>query len=169
MGSRLLQQDRQVPKLTVRLATEDDAQYLASRLRQADVDEVDAAQEMFTPYGVLSTGVYRSRPCMTGLFDGIPAAMFGVTPIPASSSGLIWLLGTDAITDNWRPFLRASRPWLVELSLGYRSLLNAVDERNVAHVRWLQWLGFTFINRRFTSAGLPFLDFVYLCAPPSPR
>ncbi len=81
-------------------------------------------------------------------------------------TGAVWLLGSDALT---QPPLR--RQFLVEGTVyldtlhRFRPLLwNVVDERNTLHVRWLKWMGFTFINRHpyYGAEQRPFLEFVRL-------
>ena len=39
---------------------------------------------------------------------------------------------------------------------------NYVDARNVVHIKWLKWLGFTIINKhnQFGIGRIPFYEFV---------
>jgi hypothetical protein len=92
--------------------------------------------------------------------------MFGAVPC-SDLDGDVWLLGTDALAT--RPlagqFLRQSRFWLTALHEGCAPILhNVIDARNTLHIRWLQWLGFTFIKRHevFGVEGRPFLEFMRL-------
>lgn len=115
---------------------------IASRMRQADRDEVFAASGR-SPASALSISYRLSRFRMTGMVNGRPEVMFGVTDLNIlGGMGAPWLLGTDAVEDNYVAFLRRSVGWKRQLSDRYSILRNFVDMRNTASVRWLQWLGF---------------------------
>jgi hypothetical protein len=148
----------------VRPSAARDAIDMAPRLRVEDMAEIAAASGR-PPVEALGEGFACSRPCFTVEYNGRPAAMFGVVPSPDTEFprlGVVWLLGTDAVRVFGRPFLRHSREWLVRACEGYDVVGNFVDERNTAHVRWLKWLGFTFLKRHehFGRLGLPFMEFV---------
>lgn len=69
--------------------------------------------------------------------------MFGVGDINIlTGTGCPWLLGTDAVADHYRLFLRQSLRWKEQLLGSYEVLRNAVDDRNEVSKRWLQWMGF---------------------------
>jgi len=96
--------------------------------------------------------------------SGLGAGMFGVRD-EGNGVGRIWLSGTDELVTMKRQFIRESRRYLVGMESMYKLLHNEIDERNTLHIRWLQWLGFTFI-RRIPEHGvqrLPFLEFIKLC------
>jgi hypothetical protein len=81
--------------------------------------------------------------------------------------GRIWLIGTDElVTKPLRSqFIRECPRYLAGMERMYKLLHNEIDERNTLHIRWLQWLGFTFI-RRIPEHGvqrLPFWEFTKLC------
>ena len=71
-------------------------------------------------------------------------AQSGLTPRES------WMLGRDEmltdVHDKWE-FLRQSRIHLANLHAMYPVLFNFVDARNTVHLRWLRWMGFTFISR----------------------
>jgi hypothetical protein len=55
------------------------------------------------------------------------------------------------------------KSYLVQtLQQNYDVLFNLVDERNTLHIRWIQWCGFTFVNRHpaLGAEQRPFLEFV---------
>tara|TARA_Y100001963_G_scaffold83655_1_gene115939 strand:- start:3694 stop:4032 length:339 start_codon:yes stop_codon:yes gene_type:complete len=110
------------------------------------------------------TGYENSDIPFTILADGVPAAMFGAGPA-ASGVGVIWLLGTDLLLGNTTRFLRESRFWMEQCARPYKLLFNYVDARNTVHIRWIEWLGFTFINQHddFGVERRPFLEFVRIC------
>lgn len=110
-------------------------------------------------------GFHYSKPCLTVDDEhGNPCLMMGVVPTEDPMVGAIWLLSSDIITRHPVTFLRQSKPMLQRFHQDYPVLCNAVDARNTVHIKWLKWLGFTFIN---TVSGdgegnLPFHTFVRL-------
>ena len=80
--------------------------------------------------------------------------MFGVSPHFEEGIGFIWLLGTDEIKDISWQFLRESREWLEKISSPYKMVCNMVHEENTVHIKWLKFLGFTFLKRT-----KPFIEF----------
>ena len=79
--------------------------------------------------------------------------MFGVAPRD-EDIGFIWLLGTDEIKDISWQFLRESREWLEKISSPYKMVCNMVHEENTVHIKWLKFLGFTFLKHT-----KPFIEF----------
>lgn len=133
----------------VRPSTEADVEYLAVRLRSADVEELAASG--WTPFDSLSYGLHKGLVCLTMLDPcGVPLGMVGVCPSHEGFDdfGVIWLLGTDEITTHQKRFLRQSLPVLTEFykQTGCRAFYNRTYYKNKIHHRWLKWLGFTFIN-----------------------
>lgn len=151
---------KQITDLSVRRSIPADCEYLARHLRQPDHDEVKAVLGVVTPEALLFSMQHTERPYT--IIDGdTPAGIFGVAPVEPGV-GAIWLLGTDALVHGkWR-FLRESKKWMAQVSEGYHLLFNYVDERNDLHIRWIAWLGFTFINRHqhYGAEQRPFLEFV---------
>lgn len=150
------------PKLlpTVRPSTQADAVDLAPLMRPEDAQEVFSASGK-SPLGALMAGLRESETCLTVEYDGKPAAMFGVVPgnIRDTALGYVWLLGSPAIEDFARDFLRESKDRLKELGEGYDVLTNYVDCRNQAHLRWLEWLGFEFgaVDEKYGIEQVPFI------------
>lgn len=115
---------------------------IARRMRRADREEVFAASGR-SPISALSFSYRHSSLTWTALFDGRPEVMWGVGDINILIGiGAPWLLGTDAVEENFRAFLRISRDWPAQLLSRYRLLRNVVDARNTVSLRWLEWLGF---------------------------
>lgn len=145
--------------IVFRSATEADATRLAATLRQQDSDECYAAfgkPEIALPYSV---GVSTQAICVS--LDGEPLAIFGW--LAEGLSARVWMLGSSTLTDDGRTyeFLAASREWVGRLNDAFPLLWNIIDSRNTAHIRWLRWLGFTFINKEPAGPlGLPFYTFV---------
>lgn len=131
--------------IDVRPTVKEDVLALAPRLRQADIDEVKAASGL-DPETALILSHQVSSECFT-VFGGCnQIAMFGVKQEDNPSIGRIWMLGSDEIHDHRFGFLRRSKAWVDHLQDRYPILYNYIDARNTVHIRWLQWLGFSFIN-----------------------
>lgn len=134
---------------------------MCRRLRPADLVELEAHGETNTLVALLRA-VRRSEKSYTVWLDDLPAAIFGVGRSPQDASvGVVWLLGTPEIETIKIQFLRESRKWLEEMSQGYDLLTNVVHEDNQLHIRWLKWLGMSFIRHQ-----PPFVEFVKICAFP---
>lgn len=148
------------PKHYVRLAEQRDVDYLATRLRVADLDEI-AANNGSSPREALQRGYETSTQCYVGVTDDRPFIIFGAGPVEQGVGG-VWGLGSDDIEAAKMSFLRQSRFWVDVMHKEYPLLFNYVDARNTFHIRWLRWLGFTFINKHphYGVAHLPFYEFV---------
>lgn len=156
---------------TVREYREGDVESLADRLRTADLHELRAVSSRST-IEVLHEGVEQSAPMCSIISDtGRVEGLFGV--IPEGVFGRIWMVGSDELTKNpiRRQFIRECRTFVDVLGRGYCAIGNVIDERNNVHIRWLQWMGFTFL-RRINNYGVesrPFLEFIKLCAWQPPQ
>jgi len=135
----------------VRFSSSDDLSYLSDHLRLADRKELEA--HGVPPLPALTMGFQSSLPCYTIEHGGTPIAMFGVAPRD-EDIGFIWLLGTDEISTISRQFLRESRDWLEKISSPYKMVCNMVHEENTVHIKWLKFLGFTFLKHT-----KPFIEF----------
>ena len=140
-------------KLSVRPSWPGDCVYLAKHLREADQNEVQAVCGECNLEALVFS--WAQTPDPLAIVEGeTPAGIFGVVPVEPGV-GAVWLVGTDAITHGRWSFLRESRQWL-------DLLFNYVDERNTVHLRWIEWLGFTFVARhtKYGYEQRPFLEFV---------
>lgn len=118
--------------------------YIAERMRAEDVAEV-MAMGGFSPREALDHSLAQNGHAWTALFDGEPAAIFGVIPISLLSDGAIaWLLGTNVLITHWRAFARRSREVVAELHARYPVLANAAYVNSTLSLRWLRWLGARF-------------------------
>lgn len=119
---------------------------IAARMRQADVDEVQASSGR-SALVALAFSYRKSSFARTVLVNGQPEMMFGVGDLNVLAGvGAPWLLGTDAVERNFRVFLRGSIDWRNQLLARYSVMRNLVDDRNVVSKRWLQWLGFRLLD-----------------------
>lgn len=75
-------------------------------------------------------------------------------------TGVPWLISTVHVERHPREFLRACRPLVADMLGRHHVLVNYVDARNHAAIRWLAWLGFKFEPAvSYGHQGLPFLPF----------
>jgi len=133
-------------------------------LRWEDRREIEQGTGMGAP-DVMVHGYVNSDPCFYARTVGDePVCLFGVVPYPGLPGvGAVWLLGTDMISQVPGQFLRVSRGWIRLMMRRYSVLENRADSRNETHIRWLQWVGFSFISEEpFGPFSLPFLEFVKL-------
>ena len=146
----------------LRPTTVDDVTFLAPNLRQADRNECLAATGR-EPLGVILDGLRLADTTMTMVAPtGIPVGIVGVGKSVIKDAGVIWLCATDDIEKYQMTFLRNSKKVLSLLQHDYLALHNCVDARNELHIKWLKWMGFTFINKH-ESWGVgqkPFLEFI---------
>ncbi|MDP6213163.1 MAG: DUF2833 domain-containing protein [Candidatus Thalassarchaeaceae archaeon] len=145
---------------TIRPSIHSDIFYVAHRMREEDVAEVRAAGGL-DPVQALIEGFKNSRQCYTAEWKGEPFIMFGVAPVD-DVSGAVWLLGTPTVTKARVAFLKESRRIIDEFHDDFPLLFNFVDARNKVHIRWIEWLGFTFINNHesFGFECREFLEFL---------
>lgn len=147
----------------VRLATEANAHALALDLRPEDAAEVRAMTGR-EPLESLLHGIQHSDvPLAIEDDDGTTIGLFGVVRVQQTPRvGTVWLLASPKLLKHWRKLARESRRWVESLQAQYDVLFNLVDERNAVHIRWIQWCGFTIVNRHpaLGAEQIPFLEFV---------
>jgi hypothetical protein len=148
--------------LRVRSTRAKDAEKLAPKLRQADIQEIQAATGE-SPLVALQNGISWSDSCYTIVDENDkPLALFGTVPDPNSKdTGRVWFLGSDELTKHSLLFLRNSHKWVEKLHQRYDILWNYIDARNEVHIRWLKWCGFKFIRRieKYGVEQRPFYEF----------
>ena len=145
-----------------------DAEKLAPHIREEDKLEVRSIfkEEDRSMVDLLKECIESSTPAITVEEDDRVIMMFGVSEYGDPDCGLVWLLGTDDIKRLWVPFLRQSHYWSNALfNISKKCLLfNRVCSKNELHVRWIKWLGFSFVQRldNYGHFGLPFYEFCKL-------
>lgn len=145
--------------LHVRPATDDDIVRLAPRLREADRQESLAT--LGEPLLALRVSRELSTETLTVAMGTEPLAMFGW--VAEDIAAQVWMVGSNALLANGRTrfFLHAARRWTNDLQERFPLLWNTIDARNTTHIRWLKWMGFTFIHTGLAGPlGLPFHTFV---------
>jgi hypothetical protein len=145
----------------IRRATEADAISLAPRLREADLEELQASGD-HDPEESLLLGV-REGDCYVcaDIESGLPHVIFGTMETEVPFKGLIWMMASPALKTYWIQLLRDTRPVIDNLRGHYKILTNAVYAKNTVHIRWLRWAGFTFL-REFKVEGNSFYEFAKL-------
>jgi hypothetical protein len=111
-------EERQILMISrIRDSVENDALLLAPNLREADIEELNAATHL-SPWEVLHAGWYLGAPCRTFLSEeGKVVGMFGVTPIPNRESlGVIWCLSSPELFKMRKFFMRNCRREIEEMT-----------------------------------------------------
>jgi len=153
----------------IRPATPFDVAQLAQVARVEDRREVEdiSGQSLFLN---LSLALSFAQPCLTcrTAFGGLLLGIFGIVPV-APRQGAIAFIGTQAIEQHKTAFLRGAKDVMahVENEANYGFLYNVVDARNELHIKFLKWLGFTFIRRvdGFGAAKIPVIEFCKIIKP----
>lgn len=149
----------------IRPATEDDVRFVASNMRQADIEEAGALG--LSPLdAIMLSHLHALKSYSLISPKGETIAITGVSPSPLGDVwGAIWLLGTNGIEKYPQTFLRNSIPALDLLyeETGRTVFHNFAHASNALHLKWLKWLGFKFIR----TVNLPpydneFVEFVRL-------
>jgi hypothetical protein len=112
-------------------------------MRQADFDEVYEFSD--SPIGAILSGWWYATECYVIDVDGHPSAIFG------RRGREVWMVACERIFSISRLLARESRRWVQALAEGSCRLGNYVDSRNLAHIRWIEWCGFTFTGHETYS------------------
>lgn len=152
----------------LRDATPQDAARIAPLLRSIDKVEIGSVSPLYPELAILRS-ILASPGCRIGeTLEGVPICIWGVHKRNDSELrvGEIWLVGTPLVYEYSRAFLVESKNILKELEENYDLLYNYIHAENSLHIRWLQWLGFSFLKRheRFGLQGLPFYQFCKICS-----
>lgn len=134
-----------------------DVAAVAAIVRQADRDEIEGALQVPIDQAIRDgIGGHKASRIVV---DGDVVAVFGDAP-HADGFGVPWLISTVHVERHARAFLRVCRPEVAEMLERSPLLINFVDVRNTAAIRWLEWLGFTFGEPEpYGPLGLPFRPF----------
>lgn len=148
-----------------RPATPDDVRYLLPRLRDADRAEVRALTGL-PAAAVISQCIEASDQCWVGCTDDDePGVLWGTQPVfGVPEVGWIWMVCTDLMLQHRWEFLAQAKRYLPVAHAKYPILTNHVDARNAVHIKWLRFMGFSFLRRieRWGAEGIPFIEFARL-------
>lgn len=130
-------------KVLVRPVQPGDAEELAPRLRQADLDEIAAAGHPDPLKALLDSSSISTHSWTVEINDEV-AVMMGVCPISIlNGMGCPWLLGSDAVARHAGAFIKQTLVYIPIMLEAYPHLFNVVDVRNTKAIRWLKRAGFT--------------------------
>ena len=141
----------------IRETREGDTLELAATMRQADRDEIWHASRV-APLESLEAGLRLSSSTHTVEWDGKVIAIFGVCGTLGHEVGVPWMLGTDDIQRCRKSLLRGCRAVVDGYANAFPYLTNACWSKNVVHINWIKWLGFTFEGSDLRN-GETFLHF----------
>lgn len=135
---------------------------IADNIRDADRQELcDFCQ--LNPTEAIEQSFFAAKRSWTGLVDGVPVCMFGVTQ-GEGTLGIPWLITTKDIEQHSVIFLRRCKPVVHEMMQGFRRLENYVSPGNILAITWLKWLGFTFGREEEVGPlSKPFIKF-WMCS-----
>ncbi|OMG61465.1 hypothetical protein AUR59_020095 [Stutzerimonas balearica] len=124
-------------------------------IRQADRDEIEEALQ--TPMRkALADALANHCKASKIVVSGLVVAVFGDSRHSAEA-GVPWLISTRHVERFPKAFLQVCKPEVAEMLTRHEVLVNYVDVRNAAAIRWLRWLGFTFGDPEpYGPLGLPF-------------
>ena len=149
----------------VRQAEVSDCEALAPKIKQEDIEEIKASDNVTPLEGLLMPFEIEGHKTysMIGTKEEGIIGMFGTVPSSDNPDyGIIWMLGSDLITNHTKQFLRECPKWIAEASKDYKYVFNFVDIRNQTSRVWLRWLGFKEIRlvNNYGYAQLPFIQFM---------
>lgn len=164
-----------------RSPTEEECAYLATHMRQEDIEEARACGALSHDKGLLRylLEAVSTSDIAVMAYETVPqkppVAIYGAVSFPTFPNiGFVWMHGTRALgTHCKQDFLRLGRFAVEELREQYQLLVCFADIRNTLHTRWLRWCGFTPINKYpICDPHVPFLEFILpgnnkeaICAP----
>lgn len=130
---------------------------LSERLRGADATEVFLLTGK-SNLEAITDSLETSEETYFGYIDGNPEAVFGVAKM-SNTVGIPWMLGTDALAKAARHWLPLVMPMVEQWHQRYQVLTNLVHRENFKSIRWLQHMGFVFLDRPIPSRP-DFIQFV---------
>lgn len=130
-------------RVDLRPAEPHDPAWFAPRLRPADTAELVAASGpdvRATLERALGQSLGKAWVAMLG---EEPIALFGLAPFGLlASSAAPWMVGTPTLLTQGRALMEVGRAYCAMAKSEFSLLVNYVDVRNEASVRWLKRLGF---------------------------
>ena len=138
----------------------EDCAVLAPNMRDKDKEEVWHSDGM-CPLTALQLSYDCSSEAHTIIADDESIiGMFGVSPTDIPTVGTPWLLASDRLPEVAREFVPQSKEWIERIHKDYHLLYNYVYAKNTVSIRWLKWLGFSFVQRlEYGVNPAPFIEF----------
>ena len=134
---------------------------LAPRLREADKREIKAASGD-DPGAALLRSFLSSTKAWTAVFDGVPEAIFGVSPWSTHADiGAPWMLASDVLEHKRKAIVRITPGIIDAMQREFPFLINYVDARHTRSISWLLWAGFSVddIDTEYGVERRPFFRF----------
>lgn len=123
--------------------TDDDIEYIAAKMRWADIREIRAAGDNRKPFEVDAAPVADSTMCVAVEHNGALLCVGGAASRSLlSGNGIPWMLCTQDIERHSKLFLLHGAQCISVLLLRYAMLENYIDARNIKSIRWLKKMGF---------------------------
>jgi len=146
-------------KVELRQPTPEDVENLILNMRQPDIEELLASTGNVAK--TVRDSVRMSKYAWSVYADDQFVCIFGVgSPSLLSDTGIVWMLGTDLIERYKGAFIRHSKAYISAMLTVYPYMTNFVDARNTRTIRWLKFMGFTFLPARpYGIKRLPFYQF----------
>jgi len=124
--------------------TDDDIEYIAAKMRWADIREIRAAGDTRNLFDVVADSVADSSMCVAVEHNGALLCVGGAASRSLlSGNGIPWMLCAQDIERHSKLFLLHGAQCISVLLLRYAMLENYVDANNVKSIRWLKKMGFT--------------------------
>lgn len=148
-------------KLRFEYPTPGHARIVAASMRERDVLEVRAGWGM-EPEAAILAAIDASPREACALFYGLELlAIFGLSHLSIlGDSAQVWCFGTRAIDRHPMTFARASKRILSALFRHARILTNIVDIGDEKALRWLRFLGGTYVLQPELRGGRLFGQFI---------
>ena len=144
----------------VRRAISADVLFLADKIRQADLDEIKASDNVGATEALMTPFEHRGHRTWSviGTEEEYVIGMFGSVPTTYPDYGVAWLLSSEELFKYKKEFIKQSPQWVDEMGKGYKYLYNYVDCRNEKSIKWLRYLGFNTIEReeQYGKGKMPF-------------
>ncbi len=127
--------------IEVRRAFPTDADMMANRLRQYDIDEIWASHNL-TPWEALYESIMVSTVALTITHKGLCLGLFGISAETVlGDRAMIYFLGTNELDRIQFRFARHSRHFVKMFLNMYPYLYNYTDARNIKSLSWLRMCG----------------------------
>ena len=137
-----------------------DCMALAQTLRPADRAELTASHPGQEPAALLLGFLQSSIHCFALLYQGRPAAIFGLAPDAwLGNRACVWLLTGQLIESIPKTFVRIARRFVAAALTQYAELYNFADGRYAAALRFVRRLGGTFDGTFCQTESARFLRF----------
>ena len=132
--------------MTVNPVTAEDVEFIASRLRAADLAELKAASESTTPLETIQRALIHSDEAFVYCNGDTPVAIGGVVHRTEIDGAAPWLLGTEDIFKHPKTLITASTKKVNEWLAKYKFLTIAVHVENEHSIQFIEHLKFNHTN-----------------------